>query len=107
MDKKNKADAAPVQGASLVDPVYQKFARSVVRALGSSEFYRFFMDAIARADESFEDHVQSRRRVVRESDVVFRPAAKQGLHVVLGLQDEAIGLEGISVGPAGRVADSP
>ena len=37
-----------------IDPVYQKFTRSVVRALGSSEFYSFFMDAMAGADNQIQ-----------------------------------------------------
>ena len=31
---------------SLVDPIYQKFSKSVIRALGSTEFYEYFMDAV-------------------------------------------------------------
>ena len=39
---------------SLIDPLYQKYTRSVIRALGSTEFYEFFMDAISRADNQFQ-----------------------------------------------------
>ena len=39
---------------NLVDPVYQKFRKSVIRALGTNEFYEFFMDSIARADNEFQ-----------------------------------------------------
>ena len=27
----------------LIDPVYEKFTKSVIRALGSNDFYNFFM----------------------------------------------------------------
>ena len=39
---------------SLIDPIYQKYTKSVIRALGSTEFYEFFMDAISRADNQFQ-----------------------------------------------------
>lgn len=38
----------------LIDPLYQKYTKSVIRALGSTEFYEFFMDAISRADNQFQ-----------------------------------------------------
>lgn len=37
-----------------IDPLYQKYTKSVIRALGSTEFYEFFMDAIGRADNQFQ-----------------------------------------------------
>ena len=36
--------------AVLIDPIYQKFTRGVLRAISSTEFYEYFMDAIANAD---------------------------------------------------------
>ena len=39
---------------SLIDPVYQKYTKSVIRALGSTEFYEFFMDAVSRAENQFQ-----------------------------------------------------
>ena len=39
---------------SFIDPIYQKYTKSVIRALGSTEFYEFFMDAIQRADNRFQ-----------------------------------------------------
>ena len=39
---------------SLIDPLYQKYTKSVIRALGSTEFYEFFMDAVSRADNQFQ-----------------------------------------------------
>ncbi|MBQ7646829.1 MAG: DUF2357 domain-containing protein [Clostridia bacterium] len=39
---------------SLIDPIYQKFVKGIIRAIGSTEFYEFFMDAISRADNEFQ-----------------------------------------------------
>ena len=39
---------------ALIDPVYQKFTKSVIRALGSNDFYTFFMDSISKADNEFQ-----------------------------------------------------
>ena len=39
---------------SLIDPLYQKYTKSVIRALGSTEFYEFFMDAVAHAENEFQ-----------------------------------------------------
>lgn len=39
---------------SLIDPVYQKFTKSVIRAIGSTEFYEYFMDAVAHAENQIQ-----------------------------------------------------
>lgn len=39
---------------SFIDPIYQKYTKSVIRALGSTEFYEFFMDAVSKADNKFQ-----------------------------------------------------
>ena len=67
-------------------------------------FPRRRQNAVAGMDEPFEDHVQGCRRVMRKGDIVFRAAVEQGLYIILGLQDDAIGLQGVTMGPAGRVA---
>lgn len=38
----------------LIDPIYQKFTRSVLRAISSTEFYAYFMDALSRAENEFQ-----------------------------------------------------
>lgn len=38
----------------LIDPVYQKFTRGVLRAISSTDFYEFFMDSISKADNEFQ-----------------------------------------------------
>lgn len=54
--------------ASLVDPVYRKFTRSVQRALSGDDFYRFFMESIANADNQIQF---SNRREVKSVDPVW------------------------------------
>ena len=39
---------------ALIDPIYQRFTKSVLRALGSSEFYKYFMDSVAHANNQFQ-----------------------------------------------------
>jgi len=42
------------QKSATIDAIYQKYARSVVRTLASTDFYEFFMDTISRAENSIE-----------------------------------------------------
>lgn len=46
--KKKKGNAV------LIDPIYQKFTRGVLRAISSTEFYAYFMDAVANAENTFQ-----------------------------------------------------
>lgn len=40
--------------SSLIDPIYEKFTRGVIRAIGSTDFYEFFMDAVSKAENEFQ-----------------------------------------------------
>ena len=40
--------------ATLIDPVYQKFTKGVLRAISSTEFYEYFMDAVSNAENEFQ-----------------------------------------------------
>lgn len=101
----------------LIDPVYQKFTRSVIRALGTNEFYEYFMDAISRADnefqfsnrrmektvdlnwvdaidrtlEAFQTIISSPRRVIQEEELIVNVAnaKKAGADVVQHLAQHA------------------
>lgn len=64
----NNKKADTQQGPSLIDPVYQKFTRGILRALGSDEFYRFFMENIARADNEIQF---SNRKEVKTIDPLW------------------------------------
>lgn len=59
-----------------IDPVYQKFTRSVVRALGSSEFYSYFMEAVSCADNQIQF---SNRRLEKTVDVTWVDALEDAL----------------------------
>ncbi len=48
------ADKKRTAKTSSIDAVYQKYARSVIRTLASSDFYEFFMDMISRAENEFQ-----------------------------------------------------
>lgn len=51
---------------SLIDPIYKKLMKSVIRSIGSSEFYEFFMDTMSRADNEIQF---SNRKVDKVVDV--------------------------------------
>ena len=61
---------------ALIDPLYQKYTRSVVRALGSSEFYQFFMDSIAKADNEIQF---SNRKLEKTVDLAWVDAIEESL----------------------------
>ena len=61
---------------SLIDPLYQKFTKSVIRALGSTDFYEFFMDSISRAENEFQF---SNRKVVKSVDLTWVDAIEESL----------------------------
>lgn len=52
----------------LIDPIYEKFVRGVTRAIGSTEFYQYFMDAISRAQNEFQF---SNRKLVKTVDLTW------------------------------------
>ena len=60
----------------LVDPIYQKFTKSVIRALGSTEFYDYFMKSVAAADNEFQF---SNRRLEKTVDVTWVDAIEETL----------------------------
>ncbi len=60
----------------LIDPIYQKFAKSVMRALGSTEFYEFFMDSVSRAENEFQF---SNRKLVKTVDLTWVDAIEECL----------------------------
>lgn len=53
-EKKSTEKKSAKKKDVLIDPLYQKYTKSVIRALGSTEFYEFFMDAISRAENQFQ-----------------------------------------------------
>lgn len=53
---------------SLIDSVYRKFVRGVSRAIGSTEFYEFFMASVAHAYNEFQF---SNRRMIKQVDMAW------------------------------------
>lgn len=103
--------------ATLIDPIYEKFTRSVIRAIGSTEFYELFMDTISGADnrfqfsnrklekvldlkwveaieaalDGFESIIYSPRQVIKEDELIVNVAhaKKAGADVVRHLAQHA------------------
>ena len=73
--KHQKSDNGVRKSAS-IDAVYQKYARGVIRALASTDFYEFFMDMIDRADNEFQF---SNRRCEKVVDPKWVDAIEEAL----------------------------
>ena len=60
----------------VIDPIYEKYAKSVIRTLGTTEFYEFFMTSVARAENEFQF---SNRRVEKIVDITWVDAVEAAL----------------------------
>lgn len=67
---------------SLIDPIYEKFVKGVLRSIGSTEFYEFFMDAISRANNEFQF---SNRRMEKLIDLTWVDAVEDSLEAFEGI----------------------
>lgn len=61
---------------SLIDSIYRKFVRGVSRAIGSTEFYGFFMDSISKAYNEFQF---SNRRMIKNVDMTWVETLEEAL----------------------------
>ena len=75
-EKKNNQEGKGQQTPSLIDPIYEKYTRSVIRALSSTDFYEFFMDAISRAENRFQF---SNRKLEKTVDIRWVDAIDEAL----------------------------
>ena len=75
----SKKTAGTAKKTSLIDPLYQKYTKSVIRALGSTEFYEFFMDAVAHADNEFQF---SNRKLQKTVDLNWVDAVEGALEAM-------------------------
>ena len=75
-EKKQPETAGEKKDPSLIDPIYESFVRGVKRAIGSTEFYEFFMDAISRAQNEFQF---SNRKLVKTVDLRWVDAIEDKL----------------------------
>jgi len=60
----------------LIDPIYEKFTKGVIRALGSTAFYEYFMQSLAMADNTIQF---SNRRVEKVVDNEWVDAIESAL----------------------------
>ena len=67
------------QETTLIDSIYRKFVRGVSRAIGSTEFYEFFMDSISKADNTFQF---SNRRMIKTVDINWVNAIEDALEAM-------------------------
>ena len=114
-NEKNKSVSRKKQ--SLIDPVYLKFTRGVIRAIGSLDFYEYFMDAVSHAEneiqfsnrrmekwidrtwireieaalESFQKIIAMPRNIIHEEELIVNVAnaKKGGPDVVMHLAQHA------------------
>ena len=75
-DNKAKKNSA---ARELMDPIYQKFTRGVMRAISSTDFYEFFMDSISRADNEFQF---SNRKLEKAVDTTWIEAVEKALPAI-------------------------
>lgn len=109
-EKLNTSPKGSRKKNSSIDPVYQKFTKTVMRTLGSADFYEYFMDSLAvskkqmqfsnrkvekivdlqwvdaidRALPAFQAIVENPRNVIREEEIIVNVAhaKKAGADVV-------------------------
>jgi len=62
-----------------IDPIYQKFVKGITRAIGSTEFYEYFMDAVANSDNEIQF---SNRKMVKTVDVSWVNAVEGALGAI-------------------------
>lgn len=75
-NKKKPLEIQTENGVDVIDPIYQKYAKSVIRALGSTTFYEYFMEAIGRAQTEIQF---SNRRMEKLVDLSWLDAIEEAL----------------------------
>ena len=78
MEKQEKSNTE-TNGVSVIDPIYNKFVKGVIRAIGSTDFYEFFMDAISKAENEFQF---SNRKMVKIVDLSWVDAIEETLEAM-------------------------
>lgn len=74
--KKQNNPSKDAEPLALVDPIYQKFSRSIIRSLASTEFYQFFMEALAGAHNQIQF---SNRKLIKTVDLTWVDAVEEAL----------------------------
>lgn len=117
MAENEKGKTVSRKKQSLIDPVYLKFTKGVIRAIGSLDFYEYFMDAVSHAEneiqfsnrrmekwidrtwireieaalEAFQKIISTPRNVIHEEELIVNVAnaKKAGPDVVVHLAQHA------------------
>lgn len=117
MDGKETKRSGGKKKLSVIDPVYLKFTKGVIRAIGSTDFYEYFMDAVSHAEneiqfsnrrlekwidrswvdaiedalDAFQKIVATPRNAIREEELIVNVAnaKKAGPDVVVHLAQHA------------------
>ena len=71
------------QTLEVIDPVYQKYVKSVIRALSSTDFYEYFMESVARADNEFQFSNRRMEKIVDTSWVDAIEMAMEGFQNII------------------------
>ena len=82
MAASNKNDRTN-QTLEVIDPIYHKYVKSVMRALSSSAFYDYFMESIARADNEFQFSNRRMEKIVDTSWVDAIETAMEGFQNII------------------------
>ena len=77
--KKTAGTSGAKKKDSIIDPIYEKYTRSVIRAIGSTEFYEFFMDAVSKAENNFQF---SNRKLEKTVDLSWVDAIEESLPAI-------------------------
>ena len=68
---------------SLIDSIYTKYMKSVIRALGSTEFYEYFMDAISTAENQIQFSNRRMEKLIDESWIDAIEEALPGIQNII------------------------
>lgn len=68
---------------SLIDSFYLRYTKSVIRALGSTDFYEYFMDAIAGANNQIQFSNRKMEKLIDESWVEAIEEALPGIQAII------------------------
>ena len=71
------------QTIEVIDPIYQKYVKSVMRALSSSDFYEYFMMSLAYADNEFQFSNRRMEKIVDTSWVDAIEVALEGFQNII------------------------
>ena len=71
------------QTIEVIDPIYQKYVKSVLRALSSSSFYEYFMTSLSCADNEFQVSNRRMEKIVDSSWVDAIETALEGFQNII------------------------